>query len=198
LELGTARLQALADGIFAIAMTLLVFELRLPPGTEGDHLAAALAALWPKLASFAVSFLTLGYSWIGHHNQYAVIRRVDRRFLWLNLLFFLAIVLMPFSSVLLGEFPFERVSLFVYCGNMLVAGLLLLLHWSYATGMGKLADGATAEMVTATKRRVLIAPVAYALAMALGLLDVRLGLLVCGVTPLFFALPGRVDRSWSK
>ena len=63
--------------------------------------------------------------------------------------------------------------------------------------MGKLANGATAEMVTATKRRVLVAPVAYALAMALGLLDVRLGC-VCGVTPLFFALPGRVDRAWSK
>src|SRR5262249_20483604 len=85
-EMSTSRLLALADGIFAIAMTLLVFEIKVPLGAaSAAELGAGLFKLWPKFAACALTFLTLGFSWIGHHNQYVAIRRTDRTFLWINI-----------------------------------------------------------------------------------------------------------------
>jgi uncharacterized membrane protein len=87
-ELGKNRIEALSDGIFAIAMTLLVLELHvpdLPPNAPNVQVAPALFKLWPKFLTYAVSFISLGVYWIGHHNMYHVIRRSDRVLLWLNI-----------------------------------------------------------------------------------------------------------------
>ncbi|HEX4621505.1 MAG TPA: TMEM175 family protein, partial [Myxococcaceae bacterium] len=79
LDMSTGRLLALGDGIFAIAMTLLVFEVKVPEHAAGSaELRAKLFELWPRFASCGLGFLTLGYAWIGHHNQYVAIRRTDR------------------------------------------------------------------------------------------------------------------------
>ncbi len=191
------RLLALADGIFAIAMTLLAFEIRLPAGIHGaDELVAAVAHLGPKLGSFALSFITLGFAWIGHHNQYAFIRRVDRQFLWINIFFFLPIVLVPFCAAVLGELPFEWLAVALYAGNLTVAALLLWMHWAYATGRGRLTDGELArEVVAATRRRIVAAPVAYAGAVVAAAVHPVLGLAICVLVPVSFMLPGRVDRA---
>src|SRR5438094_901525 len=95
--LSAARLLALAGGIFAIAMTLLVFELKVPEAA-GEHVGHALLTLWPKFAACLLGFITLGFSWIGHHNQYVAIIRTDRPFLWINIGFLAAIAFLPFSS----------------------------------------------------------------------------------------------------
>jgi uncharacterized membrane protein len=199
LRLATSRLQALADGIFSIAMTLLIFEIHLPlVRPTAAELPHALIELWPRFASFALSFVTLGFSWIGHHNQYAAIQRVDRTFLWINIVFFLFIVLVPFSSALLGEYPGEQLTVVLYAGNLVAAGALLLIHWTYATTRARLVDpGIHADLVASTKRRVGIAPAAYSLAIALSFLDVRLSWAVCIAVPLYFMLPGRVDKHWA-
>ena len=133
-ELSTSRLLALADGIFAIAMTLLVFEIKVPVGAVSmEDLAAKLFALWPKFACCGLTFLTLGFSWIGHHNQYVAIRRTDRSFLWINVAFLCAIALVPFSSALLGEYPTQQLAVTLYAFNLAMAGALLYWHWAYAT-----------------------------------------------------------------
>ncbi len=200
-ELTPARLLALADGIFAIAMTLLVFELKVPAVNlaAGERLLDALALLWPKFGACVLGFLTLGFSWIGHHNQYLAIRRTDRPFLWINIGFLAAIALMPFSSALVGSYPLERTAVVTYALNMALAGTLLYAHWSYATTGGRLVGESTsAELVRETKRRVLIAPVAYLLAAGLSFVAPIASLAVFAAIPLYFIIPGRVDRHWGK
>lgn len=197
-ELSTQRLLALADGIFAIAMTLLVFGIKVPEHLAGGAaLWRGLAEQWPRFASCALGFVTLGYSWIGHHNQYAVIRRTDRQFLWINVAFLAAIATVPFSCELLGEYPFEQVAVVFYAVNLTIAGLLLSIHWEYATAGKRLVDGSTKpDMIRSTRRRVLTAPAAYLLAIAVSFASVTVSLLICLAIPVYFMIPGRVDFHW--
>jgi uncharacterized membrane protein len=120
------RLLAFSDGVFAVAITLLVLDLRLPPGpAEGDDAAllAALLAMGPKLLIFAFTFAVIGMGWLGHHRKFSHIRQVDGRLLWLNLLYLLALCLVPFATSVLSEHP-GRLSSIVYAGVM---ALFLLL-----------------------------------------------------------------------
>ena len=101
------RIEALTDGIFAVAMTLLVLDLRLPQaaaGLDDAGLREALVALLPKLESYVISFLVLCVFWLGHHRLMHLVRGVDYRFLWRNLLFILFITFVPFTTSLMGEY----------------------------------------------------------------------------------------------
>src|ERR671937_1127352 len=93
----TARLEAFSDGVFSIAATLLVLELRVPaPDPVG--LAAALLRQWPSYAVYAVSFLTIGIIWVNHHALFDLLRKVDRPLLFLNLLLLLCVAAVPFPT----------------------------------------------------------------------------------------------------
>ncbi len=128
------RIEALTDGIFAVAMTLLVIELKLPPHAAVHSTAdlhAALLELLPKAISWVLSFFVLALFWIGHHRVFAHLRRADARLIVLNLIELAAVSLMPFSSALTGEFGSRLVSQVVYSANMAalgVAALLVLRH----------------------------------------------------------------------
>jgi uncharacterized membrane protein len=105
--LSKTRIEALTDGIFAIAMTLMVFDIKLPvgPQTTPWSLRSELIGLWPRFLAYAISFIMLGVYWVGHHNQYHYIRRTDRGFLWINIFFLMGVSLIPFSTGLLGQYP---------------------------------------------------------------------------------------------
>ncbi len=194
-----ARLETLVDGVFAIAMTLLVLELRIPAnegGTE-QELVHQLSQILPKLGSIFLSFVILGMSWIGHHNQYVYIRRTDRPFLWINMLFMFFITLIPFSTALLGEHPTKRTAMIVYSVNVGLCGLTLLWHWIYATSGRRLVASALPEaVVAATRRRVALAPIAYGLAIPLSFVNAWVPLVLYAIVPLYFIVPGTVDRLW--
>src|SRR5437773_9991221 len=98
----TTRLEAFSDGVFAIAATLLVLELRVPPDTT--DLVGALLRLWPAYAAYLVSFLTIGIIWVNHHTLLEHCTRVDRRFLYLNLLLLLAVGIGPFPPALVDQY----------------------------------------------------------------------------------------------
>ena len=159
------RLSALSDGLFAIAMTLLVIDLRVPAAaavrTEHD-LWHALVALSPRLVVYLMSFLTLGIFWVGHVTQLSLIARGDRNYAWIQIAFLSAIALMPFSTTLLAEFLTYRVALLVYWGNILLPGLALYGGWQYASGAGLVKTEAPADVGTAIRRRILIAQSLYA------------------------------------
>src|SRR5438445_568978 len=98
----TLRREAFSDGVFAIAATLLVLELRVPAG-EGD-LMRALIGLWPAYAAYLISFLTIGIIWVNHQTLLEHCRRVDRPFLYLNLFLLIAVGIVPFPTALVGEY----------------------------------------------------------------------------------------------
>ncbi len=98
----TARIEAFSDGVFAIAITLLVIEIRPPHVEGGGSLTEALAHLWPSYLGYAISFLVIGTIWANHHNRFRLISRSDHQFLFLNVLFLMCVAFIPFPTALLA------------------------------------------------------------------------------------------------
>jgi len=125
------RLEAFSDGIFAVAITLLVLDIRPPPDIAYAQLGAALWALGPKLFSYLLSFFVVGIYWSFHHLSLHRLKRIDGTILFLNLLVLLLVTFMPFPTLLLGEFPFTALPLAIYGACLMAAnfvGFLWLLH----------------------------------------------------------------------
>jgi len=160
------RLAALSDGIFAVAMTLLVLDLHVPV-REAVHdsrgLAAALLALAPQFVAYLMSFITLGIFWIGQQTQLNHLERSDRRLSWIHLVFLFAVAVMPFSTRLLAEFITYRVALICYWANILLLGATLYFTWTCAMGNGLVKSDLPAEVGAAIKHRIVIAQSLYAL-----------------------------------
>ena len=128
------RVEALTDGIFAVAMTLLVIELKIPDPHAihtTEELNQALFQLLPKAASWVISFFVLAVFWISHHRIFHHVRYVDGGLLWRNIIQLAFVSLMPFSSALIGEFGLATTSQMAYNGNMIVLGLFGLLKAQY-------------------------------------------------------------------
>ena len=186
------RLEAFSDGVVAIAATLLVLELRVPSGTT--DLPAALLRLWPAYAAYLVSFLTIGIIWVNHHTLLEHCARVDRRFLYLNLLLLVAVGIVPFPTALVDEYILSEhgatAALVVYgLGGLLIAiaftGVFL-----YATHDHRLVGDKTAARRIRDEGRLFpIGLGAYVLGIALAFVAPFASLALYGLTALFYALP---------
>ncbi len=164
------RLAALSDGFFAVAMTLLVLDLRVPAAQpiHSEHdLWHALVALAPRLIVFLMSVMTNGIFWVGQQTQLNHFARADRNLAWIHIAFLCAVSLTPFSTSLLAEFIHYRTALLVYWSNILLLGLTLYWSWSYATRHHLLTDDAPPEIHKAIVRRIVIAQTLYACGAAL-------------------------------
>src|SRR5258706_2511001 len=105
-DTATARLEPFSDGVFSIAITLLILEIKVPSTAEiagSGGLWTALAGRWPSYVGYLLSFLIIGIMWANHHALFAYIRRVDRRFIFANLLLLLTLGFLPFPTALLAE-----------------------------------------------------------------------------------------------
>ena len=196
--LSKARVEALTDGIFAVAMTLLILDVRVPVIAHPAELPRELLALWPKCLSYVISFVMLGIYWVGHHNQFHLIRRSDRALLWINILFMTTISFVPFSTALLSTYPGERIAVIVYGTSLIIIGLILYGHWAYATHGRRLVDHELdVRSIRFARRRILIGPVVFATAIAASFLNAWLSLLIFVCAPVVYLLPGKIDRHWS-
>jgi uncharacterized membrane protein len=144
IESGTdvERLVFFSDAVFAIAITLLALEIRLPELRDptARELAQALRGLLPQFYSFAISFWIIGVYWLAHHRIFRYIRAYDRRLMVINLWFLMWIVLIPFSASLLGGYASYQLAEVVYFSHMIVTSLSMALLWWYATSDRKLVD----------------------------------------------------------
>ena len=159
------RLAALSDGVFAVAMTLLVLDLRVPAAESVRSEMAlwqALAALAPRLLVFLMSVMTLGIFWVGQQTQLNHLRRADRDLAWLHIGFLCAVSLVPFSTSLIAEFVTFRVALVVYWANILALGALLFATWRHARRAGLARDETTVDLPCAVERRIVTAQALYA------------------------------------
>ena len=164
------RLAALSDGIFAVAMTLLVLDLHIPTAaqvhSEGE-LLAALCALGPQWVAYLMSFLTLGIFWAGQQTQLNHIGEGTRGLTWIHLGFLFAVTLLPLSTRLLAEFITYRSALLLYWFNILVLGAMLYWSWAHATRAKLIKDDTPNEVRASICRRILIAQALYAVGAAL-------------------------------
>ena len=139
------RIVNLSDGIFAIAITLLVLDIRVPDIPEGmvaSELPAALLSLWPKYLSYFLSFVAIAVFWSVHHSIFRPIRSYDRVLLYLNFLFLMLVAFLPFPTSLLGEYGDHQLPVAIYAATLAVGRLLLTaIHW-YSTSNDRLVDEA--------------------------------------------------------
>jgi uncharacterized membrane protein len=159
------RLAALSDGIFAVAMTLLVLDLHVP-AREAIHderdLWQALILLAPRLVIFLMSVMTLGIFWVGQQTQLNHFARADRNLAWIHIAFLCTVCLVPFTTSLLAEFIHYRIALLAYWFNILLLGATLYWSWSYSTRAHLLSDDVPADIHPAVIRRIVIAQSLYA------------------------------------
>jgi len=172
-HLGLERLIFFSDAVFAIAITLLALEIRLPVGQEirtDGELLAALMGIWPRYLSYIVSFLVIGMYWMAHHRMFRAIARYDRHMLFLNLLLLLCIGFVPFPTAILGEYTGSVATIF-YALTMVVIGLVSALLWWYANGERRhlLVTPLAAAELQAGRLRSLAAPTVFLVSIAITL-----------------------------
>ncbi|HZN15674.1 MAG TPA: TMEM175 family protein [Acidimicrobiales bacterium] len=127
----TARLEAFSDGVFAIAATLLILDVRV----EGHHLANELRTIWPSYAAYAVSFITIGVMWVNHHTVFDQIARCDRRFLMINVFLLMFIAFVPFPTRLIADHLRDdqlRAAALAYGVTLTLTAVFYNLLWFYA------------------------------------------------------------------
>lgn len=137
------RLKALADGVFAIVMTLLVLELgveEIAKTSANKELIHGLLEMWPRFLIYGLSFLILGIFWVIHHAIFDAIKRSDTPLIWLNILFLMFVALIPFSTSLFGKFGAKQITALIYGVNMLFLFNLGWAIWAFATGKRRLVD----------------------------------------------------------
>ena len=200
--LGKHRIEALSDGIFGIAMTLLIIDVKVPNDISAlsmpDGLSKMLLSYWPKFLSFFISFMILGLFWIAHHGYLHFMKRADRNFLWLNLLFLMVVIFVPFSADLLGHLPGHPVATMIYGGNVAMLGVTLYWQWSYATHRHRLVGkNLEPELIREGKRRICLGFLVNGGTMLLALVNPALSLVLYILFPIIYFFPGKLDHHWT-
>ncbi len=148
-QFSKSRVEALTDGIFAVVMTLLVLDVKLPNdlGTLTDaELWSLLVSFEPKLSAYMISFIVSAVFWLGHHALMHRVQGVDRVFLWLNLAFLFSLTFLPFTADLIGEHPHVQTAVLLYGINLVVIVSLQLLLWRYLFAHPELQEGTLSDV----------------------------------------------------
>src|SRR5262249_16310008 len=168
------RVETLADGVFALAMTLLAFNLQPPNAVRtSPDLQSALVSMLPHFRTYVLSFVVIGIYWISHHLQFHYIRRADRTLLWINIFFLMFVATLPFSTAVLGRYEDYQASIMLYSANLLLVGLTNALHWPYVTHRRQLVSPELAPGVgRLVMARILLAPAVAALCIGMSYINV--------------------------
>lgn len=171
----TGRILAISDGVFGVALTLLVLEIRVPfmasIRSEQD-LMQAFFALKSKFLVYLLAFMTTGIFWVGHSSQYKYIEGSDRNLNWINLLFLLSVTMLPFTTAFLGDYTHFKFPIAVYWFNLLLMGIMLYINWAYACRHHFVDEKIKALADLPLRRRIVIAQSLY-----------LLGALLCFISP---------------
>ena len=193
LGLGKNRAEALTDGIFAFAMTLLVLGMEVPEPAGGyvsaDAVSAILASIYPDLIHYLTAFIMLASFWMLHHRCYDRIKVIDRRMLWMNIATLMFVALIPFSTDLADSYVQSPLAGMVFSLNMLIVGTFIYLQWCYATGAKHVvSETVTQEEIAIIKRKMLIMPGIAMVAIGLAFLGFPWTVMIYLIAPILFAI----------
>ena len=192
----TSRVEAFSDGVFAIAITLLILDLHVPPPAAG-RLGPALLRQWPTYVAFLLSFAFIGIMWVNHHRLFNHIRRSDNFLLFLNLLLLLGVCLVPFPTALLaayyGRAGEQKLAAGIFNGTYFAIAIFFNLLWRHALAAG-LLDAETLESAHSLTRQYAVGPLMYLVCLLLSAIHVPTSLALNVALALFFALPPHIAR----
>ncbi|HZU14186.1 MAG TPA: TMEM175 family protein [Chloroflexota bacterium] len=184
-----SRTEAFSDGVFAVAITLLIFNVQVPPG--GTSLRTALVAMWPSYVSYIVSFATIGIIWVNHHAVFRAVRRVDRPYLYLNLFLLMTVAFIPFPTALLGRAlqagHDANLAAAVYGMTMTLMSIGFSMLWAY---MGfhpdLLSEALTSQQIRASWPRFSSGVLIYLGATALAFVSAVVSLIAYAAVALYY------------
>jgi uncharacterized membrane protein len=194
----TSRVEAFSDGVFAIAITLLIIEVHVPGRGNAATLGHDLLHLWPSYLGYLTSFLTIGVMWINHHYVFALIDRVDRTMLLLNTTLLLMIAFVPFPTAVLAQFietDGARAAAVLYGATLTLTAINFFLWWRYASGNRRLiVAGVPDEVLDDVTRAYTPGTLLYGAAMVVAFVEPWLSAALYLAIALFYALPFRQWR----
>jgi len=188
----TARVEAFSDGVFAIAITLLILDVHVPAPNLGP-LRTALARQWPAYIAFLISFAFIGVMWVNHHRLFNQIRRSDESLMFVNLLLLLGVCVVPFPTALLaGHYyaPDRRVAAAVFNGTYVFIAIAFNVLWFHAVKANLLAPEAAAAARSISKQYI-VGQVLYPVCFALTWVSVPASLALNVALAIFFAIPAQ-------
>lgn len=187
------RIEAIGDGVFAIALTLLILDIKVPVSevikSEGALINAFLG-LTPRFISYFLSFMTLGIYWSAHSTQFHYISKSDRHLTWINLFFLLFVSLIPFTTAFLSEHITFKFAIAVYWLNIFLLGVMLAINWHYANKHDfiSLEENEINMVGKAIKRRIVEAQSLYTMGALLCFINTYLSIIVLILIQLNYAL----------
>jgi uncharacterized membrane protein len=195
LGMSASRLEAFSDGVFAIVITLLILDIKVPAGAEG-RLGPALVDQWPRYAAFLLSFFVVGVIWLNHHATINLLARTDHSSQVLNLLLLLPVSVLPWPTALLAEYALhgspsdQRVAVLVYGGTSTAMAVSFNVLWRYIGRHAELRKpGIDRALLEVRDRRYTLGLAVYPVATAVGLLNVTLFLVVMLALAVLYLLP---------
>jgi uncharacterized membrane protein len=196
----TGRIEAFSDGVFAIAITLLVLNLHVPEvvnATDSD-LVPSLLNQWPTYVAFVLSFVTILIMWVNHHALFNYIHHTDHVFLMLNGLLLLGITAVPFPTAILAQYfdrPGQHVAAVVYSATFMVIAIAFNLVWRYAAHKNRLLHPSLdVDKIAALTKCYRFGPLYYLAALVLGFFSAPASVAVCMLLAAYFAVPHEWHR----
>lgn len=195
----TGRIEAFSDGVFAIAITLLVLDVKVPRALDGGRtLAAALGAMWPTYLAFVTSFTTILIMWINHHRMFTLIGRADDRLMFYNGLLLLGVTIVPFPTALLAEYlthDGQNTAAAAYNGTFVFIAVCYNLLWRTAAMDDRLLHThANRQAVQRIFDAYRFGPLGYLVAFGLAFVSVTASLVVNLALAVFFSRPTATHR----
>jgi len=193
-----SRLEALADGIFAVVLTLLVLDIRLPEDVAyptNDALWARLAGLERHFVIYVISFVVIGMYWINHHIQFHFVTRTNRVLIWINLLYLLLVSFLPFATDLIGDHQDLVLPCEIYGATLLLLSFVNFAHVEYLSRHPQFTSpGFTPEVTASIRRRIAFFGVVPLVSMGIAFFSTHLALYVYLLLVGAHFLPGQIDR----
>lgn len=195
---GTTRIEAFSDGVFAIVVTLLVLEIRVPHLPENfttKDVISELIHLLPKFISFALSFAVIAIYWANHHQLFHSIEKTDGALLWYNnlLLFWLSFV--PFPTAFIGEYPMNPVPVMLYGFVLFATGVSFNLLLRHAINAGLFLPTISKEVIEQSRKKGFIGPVIYFISIVCTLISVYISLAIFILVPILYFIPQRIVKT---
>jgi|SRR5437588_9763627 len=194
----TGRIEAFSDGVFAIAITLLILEIKVPAQVGAGNLAKVLLHEWPSFLAFLASFFTIGVMWMNHHRLFTLIDAADDTLLGLNLLLLLGITWIPFPTALLAAHlkisGNDRVAALVYSTSFFMMAIVFQVLWWYATHTPGVIPPEKEEEAARITKQYRWGPVFYLIAILIALASGTAVLIWSALLAIYFAMPPRVFR----
>ena len=194
---GTTRIEAFSDGVFAIVVTLLVLELRvphLPENFTSAEVIKELVHLGPKFISFGLSFLVIAIFWVNHHQMFHSLEKTDRSLLWYNNLLLFTLSFVPFPTAFLGEYPTDMIPVMLYGFAMFSAAVSFNLMLRHAVKAELFLPSISAQTMKESIRRGMLGPVIYFISIIGALISVYISLAVFILVPVFYFIPQKIVR----